>query len=267
MNHPSLSGHTNHTNATPHCSFPSVPPFQQPPLSGSAGMSSTGNNGAYTPAPPTNPAYHSAPPTPYTNTSNAMAHDVGSMQSGRYALAKIVTRSAVSRKDIFWNCNPITFDAFKNRLIGVLQQRGVAYLFHQPFVHEYLTNNTYIDSEDCFTQYGLLPTQIRGDIVWLMGVLQTIVENPELPCIFSAEGDGLIALENMFIEYSNAGETPLVVRWTLEDDIAKQYDPTVITFNMYINAFQIAVMKYMRYNSEKCTMMTACHFYERIYNV
>ena len=53
-----------------------------------------------------------------------------------------------------------------------------------------------------------------------MGVLQTIVENPELPCIFSAEGDGLIALENMFIQYSNAGETPMVVRWTLEDEIA-----------------------------------------------
>ena len=100
-NHPSLSGHANHTNTTPHCSFPSVPPFQQPPqqppLSGSAGLSSNGNNGAYAPAPTTNHAYHSAPPTPYTNTSNAIAYDVGSMQSGRYAFSKMITRSAVSR--------------------------------------------------------------------------------------------------------------------------------------------------------------------------
>ena len=100
-----------------------------------------------------------------------------------------------------------------------------------------------------------------------MGVLFTIVKDPELPCLFAAEGDGIIALENMFIQFSNAGETPLNVWWTLEDTLAIRYDPKTVTYNLYINTFQIAVMKYMRFNSGKCQMTIVCHFYERICNV
>ena len=74
----------------------------------------------------------------------------------------------------------------------------------------------------------MLPTQIRNDIIWLMGVLYTVVKDPELPCLFAAEGDGILALENMFLQYSNAGETSLNIQWVLENALAKQYDPTLI---------------------------------------
>ena len=50
----------------------------------------------------------------------------------------------------------------------------------------------------------MLPIQIRNDIIWLLCVLYTVVKDPELPCLFAAEGDGILALENIFIQYSNA---------------------------------------------------------------
>ena len=92
--------YANHTNTTPHCSYLSVIPYQQPSPPGSSGMSYTGTIGAYYSAPQPNPAYHSAPPTPYINANNTMVYDAGSMQSTRLALAKIITRSILSEYQI-----------------------------------------------------------------------------------------------------------------------------------------------------------------------
>lgn len=55
----------------------------------------------------------------------------------------------------------------------------------------------------------------------------------------------------MFLQYSNYGETQLNVQWTLEDALAKQYDPTTIMYNQYIYGFQKNAMKYMRLHPGK----------------
>jgi hypothetical protein len=101
------------------------------------------------PSPPPQPtplaSYMSVvPPTPYSHHASFAYTNQSQATSMGTALRGIKTRNSISRKDLHWNGDPSTFETYKNRLFGIMQQNGTCYLGNLNFLNEYMTNPSHI---------------------------------------------------------------------------------------------------------------------------
>jgi hypothetical protein len=71
-----------------------------------------------------------------------------------------------------------------------------------------------------------------------------------MPELNSAKGDGVIALANLNLVYSNNGETELDTRWNVCDEINTTFDPSVISLVDFIRNFQTNILKHQQYYPE-----------------
>ena len=71
------------------------------------------------------------------------------------------------------------------------------------FLHTYINQHQCIDPGHFIEICDSSPHQLLTDVNWLMGVLQAIIHNPLDPALYSAAGDGILALENLIDIYSN----------------------------------------------------------------
>jgi hypothetical protein len=204
------------------------------------------------PSQPTPPASYMniVPSTPYSHHASFAYTNQSQATSMGTALRGIKTRNSVSRKDLHWNGNPSTFETYKDRLFGIMQQNGTSYLGNVNFLNEYMTNPSHIHSGTFWDRFGITAQQCMADISWLNGVLTTTIDDPDnIPELNSASGDGVIALANLAAVYSNNGATEQDTRWNIHDQINKEFDPSTMSLAEYMRNFQTFVLKHQRFNA------------------
>jgi hypothetical protein len=257
-----VAGMPTHTSANPYGHHFYGSPFGVPPTSGYVhplNATQTGYGYAHPgyssnpppPPPPTPPAsyMHMVPPTPYSHHPSFAYGNQSQATSLGTSIRGIKIRNSVSRKDLHWNGEVATFEAYKNRIFGIMQQNGTAYLGNGKFLTEYMLNQNHIHSGVFWDRFGITVQQCMSDISWLNGVLTTSIDNPEnIPELNSANGDGVIALANLAAVYSNNGETEQETRWKIRDEIQKIFNPSLMSLPEYMRNFQTYVLKHQRYD-------------------
>jgi hypothetical protein len=231
-----------------------IPPVAaMPPHTSTCGYGHPGYSSNPAPSPqPTPPASYMnvVPPTPYSHHASFAYTNQSQAASMETALRGIKTRNSISRKDLHWNGTPLTFETYKNRLFGIMQQNGTCYLGNVNFLNKYMTNPSHIHCGTFWDRFGITAQECMADISWLNGVLTTTIDDPDnIPELNSASGDGVIALANLAAVYSNNGETEQDARWNIRDQINKEFDPSTMSLAEFMRNFQTFVLKHQRFNA------------------
>jgi hypothetical protein len=121
------------------------------------------------PAPQSNPTPQASymnivPPTPYSHHALFVYTNRSQATSMGTALRGIKTRNSFSRKDLHWNGDPSTFESYKNRLFGIMQQNGTSYIGNVNFLNEYMTNPSHIHYGTFWDRFGITAQQCMADI-------------------------------------------------------------------------------------------------------
>jgi hypothetical protein len=166
-------------------------------------------------------------PTPYSHHASFTYGNQSQSSSMGTSVRGIKTRNSISRKDLHWKGETTGFATYKSRLFGIMQQNGTSYLGNGDFLNEYIAKGHHIHSGTFWDRFGITAQQCMNDISWLMGVLSTTIDDPDMmPELNSAKGDGVIALANLISVYSNNGETEQDTRWNVRDEINTTFDPS-----------------------------------------
>ena len=112
-------------------------------------------------------------------------------------------RLSSSKKDIQpWDGDHDTFAKYRKDMFAILLQKNMSYLVHNDFQQAYFQDPNYINTIECYQQWGHTSLQINHDIGWFYGSILMTMKNEDASELITSGNNGVYAWYNLVDAYA-----------------------------------------------------------------